>query len=68
MYVCHLEQWCLAEKPEVKRTVGRSRNRWEDTRMDIKERGLDGVDWILLSQDRDQWRYRVNKVMNLRVP
>jgi hypothetical protein len=26
----------------------------------------DGLDWIDLSQDRDQWRALVNTVMNLR--
>jgi hypothetical protein len=30
--------------------------------------GWDGVDWIKLTQDRDQWRSLVNTVMNLRVP
>jgi hypothetical protein len=30
--------------------------------------GWDGVDWIDLAQDRDQWRALVNTVMNLRVP
>jgi hypothetical protein len=30
--------------------------------------GWDGVDWIDLAQDRDQWRALVNVVMNLRVP
>jgi hypothetical protein len=30
--------------------------------------GWDGVDWIELAQDRDQWRVLVNTVMNLRVP
>jgi hypothetical protein len=32
------------------------------------ERGWDGVDWIDLAQDRDQWSALVNMVMNFRVP
>jgi hypothetical protein len=36
--------------------------------MDLREIGWDGVDWIELAQDRDQWRPIVNTVMNLRVP
>jgi hypothetical protein len=37
--------------------------------MDFREIGWDGVDWIELAQDRDQWRALVNTVMmNLRVP
>jgi hypothetical protein len=36
--------------------------------MDLREIGWDGVDWIDLAQDRDQWRVLVNMVMNLRVP
>jgi hypothetical protein len=30
--------------------------------------GWDGMDWIDLAQDKDQWRALVNMVMNLRVP
>jgi hypothetical protein len=34
--------------------------------MDLRERGWDGIDWIDLAQDRDQWRALVNTVMSLR--
>jgi hypothetical protein len=36
--------------------------------MDLIEIGLDGIEWIDLTQDRDQWRAFVNAVMKLRVP
>jgi hypothetical protein len=46
----------LAGKPEGKRPPGRPRRRWEDgIRMDLREIGLVGVDWIRLAQDRDWW-------------
>jgi hypothetical protein len=37
-------------------------------KMDLREIGWDGIDWIDLAQDRDQWRAFVNTVMNLGVP
>jgi hypothetical protein len=59
----------LVEKPEGKRPLGRPRCRWVDNiKIDLREIGRDGVDWIDLAQDRDQWRAVVNTVMNLRVP
>jgi hypothetical protein len=36
--------------------------------MDLREIGWDDMDWINLSQDRDQWRALMNMVMNLWVP
>jgi hypothetical protein len=56
----------LMGKPEGKKPLGRPR--WEDgIRMDLREIGLGGVDWIRLSQDRDCWRAVVSAVMNHRV-
>jgi hypothetical protein len=55
-------------KPEGKRPLGRPRRRWEDgIRMDLREIGLGGVDWIRLAHDRDWWRAVVSAVMNFRV-
>jgi hypothetical protein len=34
-------------------------------KMDLRDIEWDGMDWIDLAQDRDQWRALVNTVMNL---
>jgi hypothetical protein len=58
----------LVGKPEGKRLLGRPRRRWEDgIRMDLREIGLGGVNWIRLAQDRGRWRSVASAVMNLRV-
>jgi hypothetical protein len=52
------------------------RDHWEDLDVGwwtiltwiLREIGWDGIDWIDLAQDRDQWRALVNMVMNLWVP
>jgi hypothetical protein len=55
-------------RPEGKRPVGRPRCRWEDNiKLDLREVGIDGMNWIQLSQDRFQWKAFVNTVMNLQV-
>jgi hypothetical protein len=56
----------LVGKPEGK-------NHWKDQdvggwAMDLREIGWDGMDWIDLAQDSDQWKALVNTVMNLLVP
>jgi hypothetical protein len=57
----------LVGNPEGKRPLGRPRRRWEEgIRIDLREIGLGGVDWIRLAQDRDRWRAVVSAVMNLR--
>jgi hypothetical protein len=58
----------LVGKPEGKRPLGRPRRRWVDSiKMDLREIGWDGMDWINLAQHREQWRALVNIVMNLRI-
>jgi len=52
------------------------RDHWEDQgvggedniKMDLREIGIDGANWIQLAQDRIQRWASVNMVMNLRVP
>jgi hypothetical protein len=59
----------LMGKPERKKPLGRPRRRWMDNiKTNLREIGGDGMDWIDLAQDRDQWRALVNTVMNFRVP
>jgi hypothetical protein len=59
----------LVGTPEGKRPLGRPRRRWVDNiKMDLREIGWDGMDWIDLAEDRDRWRAYVNAVLNLRVP
>jgi hypothetical protein len=56
-------------KAEGKRPLQRQRRRWVDNiEVDLTEIGWDGMDWIDLARDRDQWRALVNTVMNLPVP
>jgi hypothetical protein len=54
---------------EENRLYARPRSRWEDNiKMDLKEVGWEGADWINLTQHRDQWRPLVNTVMNIWFP
>jgi hypothetical protein len=59
----------LVGKTEGRRPLGRRRRRWEvSIGMGRREIGREGVDWMYLAQDMDQWRAVVNKIINLRVP
>jgi hypothetical protein len=53
--------------PETKSQLEILRHKWDDNiRLETREIGWEGVDWMHLAQDRDQWRTLVNTVMNLR--
>jgi hypothetical protein len=59
----------LVGRPKSKRPLGRHRHRWEDNiKLDLREIGIDGANWIWLAQDRVQWQAVIKMVLNLRVP
>lgn len=42
----------LVERPEVRRQLGRPRNRWDDsTKIRLQEVGWKNVEWIDVAQD-----------------
>jgi len=58
----------LVRKPEGKRPLGRPRRRWEDNiKMDLQKVGCGDMDWIELAEERTGG-WRLNEVINLRVP
>jgi hypothetical protein len=54
-------------KPEEKRKLGRPVLRWEDNaKMDLKNKGWEGMNSIQLALDKVQWLTIVN-TMNIRI-
>jgi hypothetical protein len=58
----------LVGEVKGKRPLERTRRRWDNINMGLREMGCSDMDWIDLARDRDLWRALVNTVMNLRVP
>jgi hypothetical protein len=57
----------LMGNSQGERPLGRPRRWWENNiKMNLREIGWCGMDWIDLAQDRDQWSALVNTVMNFR--
>ena len=55
----------LVGKPEGRRPLGRPRRRWENNiKMNLRDAGWKGIDWIDLARVRDRWRAVVNILMN----
>jgi hypothetical protein len=50
----HAWERCL-QRPKGKRPLGTPRCKWEDNiKLEFREIGIDGVNWIQLAQDRVQ--------------
>jgi hypothetical protein len=59
----------LVGKPEGKRPIEKPKRWWVgNIKMNVREIGWDGIDWIVLAEDRDQWKVLVRTVIKLRVP
>jgi hypothetical protein len=57
----------LVGKPEGKKQHGRPKHGWEDNiKINLMEVGWEGVDWIHLAPDRDQWQTLVKTAMNIK--
>jgi hypothetical protein len=55
----------LKGKPEGKRPLRRPRRRRVDNiKINLREIGWNGMDWINLDQDRDQWRALLMRMLS----
>jgi hypothetical protein len=58
----YIEYWWKSQKERPPH--GKSRGRWVDNiKMDLRDIGWCGVDWINLARDREQWTALLNTVM-----
>jgi len=52
----------IGQKTSKEEKLGWPGRRWDgNIKMDLKETGCEGVDWITLVHDSNQWRAFVNK-------
>jgi hypothetical protein len=53
----------------LKISLGKPRRSWgNNIQMDLREIGLEGVDWIHLAKDGDRWQALVTTIINFLVP
>jgi hypothetical protein len=56
-------------KHKGKRPLGRPMHRWEDNiKIDLRDGGISGMNWIRLAQDRVWWQTFVNMILNVWIP
>ena len=53
-------------KLKGKRPHGKHRRIWDNNiKMDLQKLGCNGMDWIVLTQNRDRWRASLNTLINI---
>jgi hypothetical protein len=70
---CMVERWgrfrVVVVKPEGKRPHAKLLHRWEcNVKIDLKDMGWEGMEWINLVKDVDEWQAVVKTVMDPWVP
>jgi hypothetical protein len=56
----------LVGKPERKRPFGRPKRRWKDNiKIYLRDTRWEGVEWMHLAHNKNQWRAHANRVLNL---
>jgi hypothetical protein len=65
-----VKQECVQSFDEEawKKSLEEPTGRWEVAKIDLREIGLTGMNWINLAQDREQCKALVNAELNCRVP
>jgi hypothetical protein len=62
----HIGYWWESQMERDHREDQDVGGRWVvNIKINLREIGWDGVDWIDMAQDRDKWRALVNTVLNL---
>jgi hypothetical protein len=62
----HVGYWSESKK---ERALEKPICMWVDNfKMDLRDRGWDGIDWTHLVQDMNQWRGLVSMVINVQIP
>jgi hypothetical protein len=68
LHVTHIS-YCFCKHVLFNKDCTGDNSRWLDNiKMDRREIGWDGVDWVDTAQDRDQSRALLNTILNLPVP
>jgi len=67
IFAATLHIWDRSPTRNLRTLLAKSTRKY-NIKMDLRELGREGMDWIALNQDRDKWRAFVTVVMELWFP